>query len=86
MLWKMHDAGGVALCTTFNGMSGNGLGETKIAAFAVNTDNYNEDKMSLVFDGSDGIYKSVLVKNYDAFRTYELRYNTSKFTSLELLF
>ena len=56
---------------------GDGLVETPVA-FTVNADNYNEEKMSLVSDGSDGVYRSIWIKNHDAFRTYELRYNTSK--------
>ena len=56
---------------------GDGLVETPVA-FAVNADNYNEEKMSLVSDGSDGVYRSIWIKNHDAFRTYELRYNMSK--------
>ncbi len=56
---------------------GDGLVETPVA-FTVNADNYNEEKMSLVSDGSDGVYRSIWIKNHDAFRTYELRYNMSK--------
>lgn len=56
---------------------GDGLVE-KTVAFTVNEDNYNEEEMYLVSDGSDGIYRSIKIKNHDAFRTYELLYNVSK--------
>ena len=56
---------------------GDGLVETPVA-FTINADNYNEEKMHLVSDGSDGVYRRIWIKNHDAFRTYELRYNMSK--------
>ena len=56
---------------------GDGLIETPVR-FAVNADNYDEEKIYLVSDGSDGLYRSLKVTNHDAFRTYELRYNVSK--------
>lgn len=56
---------------------GDGLVETPVA-FSVNKDNYNEEKIYLVSDGSDGIYRSIRIKNHDEFRTYELLYNVSK--------
>lgn len=56
---------------------GEGLVETPVE-FIVNKDNYNEEKIYLVSDGSDGLYRSIRIKNHDAFRTYELLYNASK--------
>ena len=56
---------------------GDGLVETSVA-FTINADNYNEEKIHLVSDGSDGVYRRIWIKNHDAFRTYELRYNMSK--------
>lgn len=56
---------------------GDGLVETPVA-FTINADNYNEEKMHLVSDGSDGVYRRIWIKNHDAFRSYELRYNMSK--------
>ena len=56
---------------------GDGLTEAPVQ-FTVNKDNYNEEKMYLVSDGSDGLYRSIKITNHDAFRTYELLYNVSK--------
>ena len=56
---------------------GEGLVEAQVA-FSVNKDNYNEEKMYLVSDGSDGLYRSIVIRNHDEFRTYELIYNVSK--------
>jgi hypothetical protein len=55
---------------------GDGLVEAPVA-FTVYKDNYNEEKLYLVSDGSDGIYRSLRITNHDAFRTYELLYNVS---------
>ncbi len=56
---------------------GEGLVEAPVE-FTVNHDNYDEEKMYLVSDGSDGLYRSIRITNHDAFRTYELVYNASK--------
>ena len=46
--------------------------------FTVNHDNYDEEKMYLVSDGSDGLYRSIRITNHDAYRTYQLIYNASQ--------
>ena len=56
---------------------GDGLVEAPVA-FTVNKDNYNEEKLYLVSDGSDGVCRSIRITNHDAYRTYELLYNVSK--------
>ena len=56
---------------------GDGLVEAPVA-FTVYPDNYNEEKMYLVSDGSDGLYRSIRITNHDAFRTYELLYTAGK--------
>ena len=56
---------------------GEGLVEAPVE-FTVNKDNYNEEKIYLVSDGSDGLYRSIRIKNHDEFRTYELLYKVSK--------
>lgn len=56
---------------------GDGLVEAPVE-FTVNADNYGEEKIYLVSDGSDGTYRSIRIKNHDEFRTYELLYKVSK--------
>ena len=56
---------------------GDGLVETPVE-FTIYKENYNEEKMYLVSDGSDGIYRSIKIRNHDEFKTYELIYNVSK--------
>ena len=54
-----------------------GLVEKQIE-FTINKDNYNEEKMFLVTDGSDGIFRSIKISNHDEFRKYSLVYQTSR--------
>lgn len=50
----------------------------KPVQFTVDKNNYNEEKMYLVSDGSDGIYRSIKISNNDEFRSYNLVYRASK--------